>query len=199
MDANTIIENLATLPLRDMYRARAKLDELITLVEATQDPAYGRAIEPPATSKQYRQEMINCGKSACKKCRPGQGGHGPYWYAYWIEGTRTRKQYIGNTAKLMAAIALMGDVPEAIKRIAEQQQAMRRVVEPSEAIKRMEEQQQAIHRMDEPSEAIKRIEEQHRAINRVVEPSEAIKRMEAHHQAMRRVSEPSEAIKRMEE
>lgn len=38
----------------------------------------------------YRQEEVRCGKDACGSCP-----HGPYWYAYWKEGGRTRKQYIG--------------------------------------------------------------------------------------------------------
>src|SRR5258708_25368772 len=28
-----------------------------------------------------QRELVNCGKSKCKKCRRG-ASHGPYWYAY---------------------------------------------------------------------------------------------------------------------
>lgn len=38
----------------------------------------------------YRSEYVKCGKAGCRKCP-----HGPYWYAYWREGSRTRKRYIG--------------------------------------------------------------------------------------------------------
>lgn len=38
----------------------------------------------------YRQEQVRCGKAACTRCP-----HGPYWYAFWKEGGRTRKRYIG--------------------------------------------------------------------------------------------------------
>ena len=38
----------------------------------------------------YQHEWVKCGKPGCKKCP-----HGPYWYAYWREGDRTRKKYIG--------------------------------------------------------------------------------------------------------
>jgi len=32
----------------------------------------------------------------CLKCRCAPGDlHGPYWYAYWSEGGRTKSQYIG--------------------------------------------------------------------------------------------------------
>lgn len=38
----------------------------------------------------FRQEYVRCGKKGCKKCP-----HGPYWYAYWREGKRLRKRYVG--------------------------------------------------------------------------------------------------------
>lgn len=43
---------------------------------------------PPTLT--YRQEQVRCGKRTCTTCP-----HGPYWYAYWKEGGRTRKRYIG--------------------------------------------------------------------------------------------------------
>ena len=38
----------------------------------------------------FRQEMVRCGKEGCTRCP-----HGPYWYAYWREGGRTRSRYVG--------------------------------------------------------------------------------------------------------
>jgi hypothetical protein len=38
----------------------------------------------------YRLEMVKCGKPQCRSCP-----HGPYWYAYYREGTRLRSRYIG--------------------------------------------------------------------------------------------------------
>jgi hypothetical protein len=38
----------------------------------------------------YRQEHVRCGKENCGSCP-----HGPYWYGYWKEDGRTRKQYVG--------------------------------------------------------------------------------------------------------
>lgn len=38
----------------------------------------------------YRQEHVRCGKTGCRACP-----HGPYWYAYWKEDGRSRKQYVG--------------------------------------------------------------------------------------------------------
>jgi hypothetical protein len=40
----------------------------------------------------FRQEMVKCGKDGCTRCP-----HGPYWYAYWREGGRTRSRYVGKT------------------------------------------------------------------------------------------------------
>jgi hypothetical protein len=34
-----------------------------------------------------RAEYINCGRCPVQ--------HGPYWYAYWREGKRMRKRYLG--------------------------------------------------------------------------------------------------------
>lgn len=42
----------------------------------------------------YQLQHRKCGKPSCSTCRTGQG-HGPYWYAYWREGSRLRSKYIG--------------------------------------------------------------------------------------------------------
>ena len=42
----------------------------------------------------YQLQYRKCGKAACGTCRDGHG-HGPYWYAYWREGSRLRSGYIG--------------------------------------------------------------------------------------------------------
>src|SRR6184192_1814057 len=42
----------------------------------------------------YHQQVSNCGKQRCRKCREGIG-HGPYWYAYSTENGRTTRTYIG--------------------------------------------------------------------------------------------------------
>jgi hypothetical protein len=46
-----------------------------------------------ATRKTYRLEFVRCGKASCH-CAEGKL-HGPYWYAYWSGGGKTRSQYIG--------------------------------------------------------------------------------------------------------
>jgi hypothetical protein len=42
----------------------------------------------------YQLQYRKCGKPSCKTCREGKG-HGPYWYAYWREGSRLRSGYVG--------------------------------------------------------------------------------------------------------
>ncbi len=44
----------------------------------------------------YQLQYRKCGKSTCSTCKNGFG-HGPYWYAYWREGTKLRSGYIGKT------------------------------------------------------------------------------------------------------
>ena len=36
-----------------------------------------------------RLELVRCGKPKCSTW------HGPYWYAYWKDGARTGKAYVG--------------------------------------------------------------------------------------------------------
>jgi hypothetical protein len=42
----------------------------------------------------YQFQYRKCGKASCSTCRDSQG-HGPYWYAYWREGSRLRSGYVG--------------------------------------------------------------------------------------------------------
>ncbi len=44
--------------------------------------------------KQYREEWVRRGKPGCKACAEG-GGHGPYFYAFWVEQGKTCKHYLG--------------------------------------------------------------------------------------------------------
>ena len=47
---------------------------------------------PTDAAPAYRQQMVRCGKKSCTRCP-----HGPYWYAFWREGGRTRSRYVGKT------------------------------------------------------------------------------------------------------
>lgn len=43
-----------------------------------------------------RRQRVKCGKPNCRKW------HGPYWYAFWWQGDRTRSAYVGSDARLQA-------------------------------------------------------------------------------------------------
>jgi len=54
----------------------------------------------------YREELIRCGKPACKSCP-----HGPYWYAYSRAGAFLKKVYVGK----FLPRALREHVPEHLR------------------------------------------------------------------------------------
>lgn len=83
---------------RDLLTAVRRLDEyelrrLQILVRGLLLHADGPIADdedPDLQRVSYRQEHVRCGKQGCSACP-----HGPYWYAYWKQDGRTRKQYIG--------------------------------------------------------------------------------------------------------
>ena len=86
-----------SLPKELVARVR-RLDEhelrrLAILVRGLLLTADGPQLEPDEgqgePSVRYRQKYVRCGKD-CTACP-----HGPYWYASWKEGGRTRSAYIG--------------------------------------------------------------------------------------------------------
>ncbi len=50
----------------------------------------------------YQLKYRKCGKPTCRTCREGQG-HGPYWYAYWHDGSRLKSGYIGKGSSEMGS------------------------------------------------------------------------------------------------
>ncbi len=56
----------------------------------------------------YQLQYRKCGKASCGTCRDGQG-HGPYWYAYWREGSRLRSGYIGKVHPSPSTTAAISD------------------------------------------------------------------------------------------
>jgi hypothetical protein len=87
-----------TLP-RDLVGLVRRLDEyqlrrLLILVRGLLIGSEGPSIQlddvPGMPTVTYRTQRVQCGKS-CAACP-----HGPYWYAFWKEGGRSRSQYIGN-------------------------------------------------------------------------------------------------------
>jgi hypothetical protein len=57
----------------------------------------------------YQLERVRCGKERCRRCGSGDG-HGPYWYAYRRQGTRTARAYRGRA------------IPDEVTRVQRQQQ-----------------------------------------------------------------------------
>ena len=49
----------------------------------------GSAADQPGYT--YQQKYTRCNKPGCRRCAEGPG-HGPYWYAFWWEGGRTRSR-----------------------------------------------------------------------------------------------------------
>ncbi len=58
----------------------------------TKTPREKKPIPENAT---LEQRFVKCGKPRCGTCAKGGPMHGPYWYAYWKDGTRVRTRYLG--------------------------------------------------------------------------------------------------------
>jgi hypothetical protein len=98
MKLREIKQSISALPPKEL----AKLDNWLHALR--KERAYKKRVR--GTTKQhevlqihrtahktYRLELVRCGKDGCK-CADGHL-HGPYWYAYWSEGGKTKSQYIG--------------------------------------------------------------------------------------------------------
>lgn len=97
MNLSEIKRSARALTPKQLLKLDAWLHELINAAESKKyhrDAASRRLVEEHKTvNKTYRLEEVRCGKKNCH-CAEGQL-HGPYWYAYWTEGGRTKSQYIG--------------------------------------------------------------------------------------------------------
>lgn len=51
----------------------------------------------------FRLQFVKCGKAKCRKW------HGPYWYAAWKDGRRTRTAYVGSAKRMRALVRLLPD------------------------------------------------------------------------------------------
>ena len=88
----------AALRLTDLEKLDDWLHERIQALKDEEREGERRprreVVEVRATAtKTYQLERVRCGKDGCK-CSSGEL-HGPYWYAYWKEGGRTRSEYVG--------------------------------------------------------------------------------------------------------
>src|ERR1051325_9351467 len=67
------------------------------------------------SSVTYQLEFVKCGKPRCDRW------HGPYWYAYWTSGGRSRSLYIGKLLKPASEVA--------VERVRRARSARRRMVQ----------------------------------------------------------------------
>lgn len=82
-------KSVSGLSFQQLIKLDAWLHSLIEMAEqASNEPT-----KHTVGHKTYQREMVRCGKKGCK-CVEG-ALHGPYWYAYWSEGGKTKSQYIG--------------------------------------------------------------------------------------------------------
>ena len=97
---------------RELVRVVRRLDEyqlrrLLILVRGLLIGSDGPAVElsdiPGLPTVSYRSQLVRCGKQ-CSQCP-----HGPYWYAYWKDGDRSRSQYIGGVLPAEVARLLEAD------------------------------------------------------------------------------------------
>lgn len=97
MNLHEIKKSVGQLRLSELVKLDVWLRKLIDNTAAQKNerarakPAASRARR--ATGKTYRLEGVRCGNENCK-CAAGKL-HGPYWYAYWSEGGKTKSQYVG--------------------------------------------------------------------------------------------------------
>ena len=98
MKLRDIKESIGALPSRELARLDAWLHVLLKdrrskkrVRGATKQHEVLQARH--TAHKTYRLELVRCGKGGCR-CVDGKL-HGPYWYAYWSEGGKTKSQYVG--------------------------------------------------------------------------------------------------------
>jgi hypothetical protein len=92
-----IKRSVSGLTPKQLLKLDAWLHELLAAAESMKPGGAAtkrQVLEKHTTAnKTYQLEGVRCGKKNCQ-CAEGKP-HGPYWYAYWTEGGRTKSQYIG--------------------------------------------------------------------------------------------------------
>lgn len=98
MKLREIKRSIGALPPKELTKLDAWLH---TLLEDRESKKRGRVAVKQhkvlharrTARKTYRLELVCCRRKSCK-CVEGKL-HGPYWYAYWSEGGKTRSHYVG--------------------------------------------------------------------------------------------------------
>jgi len=76
--------------LRDARKTAETAENFIKKHELIESACANRAKSIPKNAT-IRKEYVNCKKPNCYRDRI----HGPYYYAYWREGKKIKKKYIG--------------------------------------------------------------------------------------------------------
>jgi hypothetical protein len=87
-----ILGELTEKQLAELHAIDERLQEVLEERRAGRGSAAPMRAEKQIGALTFRYETVRCGKENCSRCP-----HGPYWYAYWKEGGRTRSRYIGRT------------------------------------------------------------------------------------------------------
>jgi len=90
MNLRELKRSISGLNIHQMIRLDAWLHGLIETTERAGDDEPTKRV---IGNKTYQSEMVRCGKKGCR-CSRGEL-HGPYWYAYWTEGGKTKSEYVG--------------------------------------------------------------------------------------------------------
>lgn len=80
------------MPQRVLRKTSKGQNRVVSHVCPTHDQLGGASVT-------YQLEHVQCGKPKCRKW------HGPYWYAYWSAGGRTRSLYVGKRLRPAAEVA----------------------------------------------------------------------------------------------
>lgn len=100
MNLRELKRHVNALSTKQLVKLDAWIHGLLESAERTDKGRTSTDDNGRPTHKTYRRELVRCGKKGCK-CAEGQL-HGPYWYAYWVEGGKLKSQYIGK--KLPAGV-----------------------------------------------------------------------------------------------
>jgi hypothetical protein len=87
-----VLAKLTDEQRQELRAIDARLQEVLEERRAGQSAPAPMRAEKQVGSITFRYETVRCGKDNCSRCP-----HGPYWYAYWKEGGRTRSRYIGRS------------------------------------------------------------------------------------------------------
>jgi hypothetical protein len=98
MNLRELKRAVSSLAPKELVSLDAWLRELIKATQSGKDDGRAMIKRAALTGRQddhktYQLKGVRCGKENCR-CTVGEL-HGPYWYAYWSEGGKTRSQYVG--------------------------------------------------------------------------------------------------------